>query len=184
MSFVPPNPNAPIKVTITVDPFPVQRMMERVMKVLAGGNLEAFLKGPAHEYLEHDIVQRFAYEGDKKSGDWAPLSDATQRIRQSLGYSPDDINIRQNEMFDVLTHEADYYSGPFEAEMSLPGSAGQRGRMKDKMETATKGRANNPIAGFGPTPPRPVLSVDASDMEVLLTMLNGWIIAELAGSFP
>src|ERR1043165_3957037 len=92
-----------VKVDIQVDSFDVNRMIERTFSVLTGMNLETFLRGPAHDYLEDEIVQRFAVEGDKKSGHWPELSDATRSIRKHLGYSEDDMNIRSGKMFQVLT---------------------------------------------------------------------------------
>lgn len=174
---------ADVKVSIEVDAFDTNRMIERTLKAVDGISLEEYLRGPAHEYLEHEIVQRFAYEGDKKSGDWAPLSEATRTIRRELGYDEEGTNIRSGEMFRILTHDADFYPGTNSAEMSLPGSAGTRGQMAQKMQTATRGRANNPMPGFGPTPPRPVLAVDEMDMAALLEALNIWIIGEIAGTF-
>lgn len=176
--------NADTFVEVNVDPFDVDMMVDRVWDVLRGDRLVEFLTGPAHDHLEEEIVQRFAYEGDNKSGDWPPLAEATMAIRQRMGFSPDEVNIRTTEMFQTLVQDYDAFpTGAASATMILPGSAAEDGAVAEKIRTAQQGRANNPIPGFGPTPPRPVLAVDETDMVALLERLNRWIIWEVAGGF-
>jgi len=173
-----------VGVDVRVDSKDTLDMLDRTWRALSGQNLENFLQGPAHDYLEDEIVQRFANQGDYKSGNWPDLSSATQNIRSQQGHDPDwPVNIRTGDMFDVLTHDADYrVMGPHAAEMTLPGSAA-KGLVAEKIKTAQQGKSRNPIANFGPTPPRPVLAVDETDLESLLVRLNGWIIEEIIGGF-
>lgn len=180
------NPAVDTKVNfdVQVDKKDTLDMLDRVWRVLSGDHLEDFLQGPAHDYLEHEIVQRFAHQGDRQVGHWPDLSDATQNIRRQLGFEGDwPVNIRTEDMFDVLTHDADYaVTGPNAAEMTLPGNAAD-GVVAEKIKTAQQGKAHNPLANFGPTPPRPVLAADETDLEALLTRLNGWIIEEVIRGF-
>lgn len=188
-SFANPNrrvtaSNADTLVYIEVDSFDTDQMLMRVWDVLRGERLEEYLSGPAHDHLEEEIVQRFAYEGDSRSGNWPPLAEATMDLRQRMGFSADEINIRTGEMFQTLVEEYDVFAtGASSAEMILPGSAADDGAVAEKIKTAQQGRTSNPMPNFGPTPPRPVLAVDTSDMQELLERLSRWIIWEVSAGF-
>lgn len=158
-------------------------MIGRTMRVLSGDKLEDFLQGPAHDYFEDEIVQRFAHQGDRKSGHWPDLAASTNRIRRALGFPEDEVNIRTEELFATVTEDADYYiMGDSAASMMLPGSAAT-GVVAEKLRTAQLGKQTNPMFPGAVTPPRPVLAVDEDDMEALLERLSRWITWELVGSF-
>jgi hypothetical protein len=171
-----------VRVEVDVDPFYTELMVQRVMEVLSGPNLENFLQTQAFPHFQDEIVQRFAHQGDRKSGHWPDLSDATQNIRSQEGFGPDwPVNIRTEEMFNEVTESADFSAGMASAEMMLPGR-GLHGPVVEKLATAQLGKSGNKMsANFGPTPPRPVLAVDETDLEVLLERLNGFIITGVVG---
>lgn len=148
------------------------------MLSLSGPNLERFLFDQAHPYFEQRIVNRFAVEGDSASGFWPPLSEATEEIKDALGAEPY-ANIRTSDMFHTVTEEADFWFADNYAEMILPGSAAH-GLVAEKIETAQLGKAVNPIAQFGPTPPRPILVADERDMAQMLTELTTFIMTDLS----
>lgn len=175
-----------VAVSIEVDAHEPIDMMERVWAVFTGPNIATFLEGPAHSYLEKEIVNRFAYQGDRQVGHWPDLSEATVEIRESLGYPGDwPINVRTEELFETLVNERDIIPGEAEALMRIPGSAGQDASVAAKLETAQSGRPGpNPMSpNFGMTPPRPVLAADETNLVALLEILNRWVIWEIARGF-
>lgn len=167
-------PRGAVQTYVYVDDFDVQRLLLAVERAVSGPSLAVFLKGPVNQYLHEQIGLRFAYEGDKASGNWDPLSDATNSIRQTLGYPPvSPINVRTGEMEAWLTDpdSMDFTYGAWAAMLHIPGGAPTPLHEK-KLDTAQKGSTSNPIPEFGPTPPRPVLAVDASDMATILEGLQ------------
>ena len=173
-------PDLVVNASVDVDE-PVD-MTQRVWAVLSGPNLEMFLKNQVHPYFENQIVQRFAYQGDRQVGHWPDLSPATVAIREHDGFGGDwPINIRTEEMFHTVTEEADFFASASSAEMSLPGSAGASGTVAQKIKTAQQGKpAPNPMSpNFGPTPPRPVLAADETDLVALMALLSRWVIWEV-----
>lgn len=159
---------------IVIDDQEVNRMIDSVWDAVSGQSLVRFLRGPVHDHFEEEIVQRFAHQGDAKSGHWPDLSEATVGIRGSDW----PVNIRTEEMFQTLTEESDYEMGEFFAQMDLPGPVDEV--TEQKLITAAEGRTTNPIPNFGPTPARPVLAADESDMMEILARLNRWIIWHVA----
>lgn len=171
------------QIQIDVDSFPVDQLVEAVNTAVSGPSLRAFLYGSAHDHFEHEIVQRFAYEGDRKSGPWEPLHDATIDIRHALGVpGPGPINIRDQGLFDFVTSSRTTIAGDFWAQMDLPGRPPDS-VTEDKLRTAQRGSNNNPL-GYGPTSPRPVLAVDESDMAALLIRLETHIMLAVARLVP
>ena len=175
-----------VKVDVIVDDAATEALIRRVEARLTGNNLEVFLRGPAHEYFSQEIAWDF--EGGGKGaggGKWEGLHDATQDIRQALGYNPTSpVNVRTGEMERVLTEEADFFSGMDEATMILPGSAGGANRaISEKIKTAQEGKPSGNALGLGPTLPRPVLGISAWNAEQVLTALNVWMMNDIAGHF-
>lgn len=169
-----------LNVQVEVDPFVTQRMLSYTMSAVSGPSLARFLEEDAHEYFREEIERRFASEGDRKSGAWAPLHDATVDIRRALGYpgsSP--INRRTDELYDFVTTSNDISAGSDWAQMDLPGTPPNE-VVRQKLETAQRGSDNNPL-GYGPTTTRPVLAVDQTDMAELLIALEAHIIYEVIG---
>jgi hypothetical protein len=167
-------------ISTSIDSKQTDRLIEKIWTAVSPVSLEAWLQGPGHQHFEDEIVNRFAYQGDRQTGQWPDLSEATQNIRSQQGFGSDwPVNIRTEEMFSTLTHDADFFMGEGSAEMNLPGDVSSG--VAKKIKTAQEGSNNNPIPGFGPTPPRPVLAADEGDLAALLVSLNGWIIAAVAG---
>lgn len=164
-------------ITFVVDMMPVEHMLNELSSAISGPSLAAFLQGPGMEFFHTDIESRFYEEGDVKSGFWAPLTETTRQIRESLGFTPDDINRRTDEMFDFLMHTYPVSFGVGYAHMSVPGDA-PTPMLKKKLKTAQQGSDNNP-RGFGPTPARPVLAVSELDATTLAELLAVAVLARL-----
>lgn len=167
---------------VEIDATDVDRVIHLVEMSVAGPSLERWLRGDATDFFHDDIESRFYEEGDVKSGFWAPLSEATINIRRELGYGPDPINRRTDDMFNFVTGDYPTHMGDSFATMDVPGKAPNE-VTATKLETAQQGRANNPIAEFGATPPRPVLGRPTEpDLARLLESLQVHIVNFVIGS--
>jgi hypothetical protein len=155
---------------IHVDHQRVDAMLGALQMAISPPSLEWWLDEKAHPYFQEDIVQRFAYEGDRKSGQWPPLTEATHRIRRELGYTEDDINRRSNKLLEFVAEDYDTAVTQDMAVMNVPGDPPDALTAR-KLETAQLGSDDNP-RGFAPTPPRPVLAEpDQVDVAFLLESL-------------
>ena len=159
-------------------------LLEAVDQATSPESLALFLSEDAQPYFANEIIDRFAVEGDEKSGDWEPLADATVAIRQQLGYpGSDPINERAGDLLRLVVENYDIEPTPSGAVMQIPGeSAANQGNLQEKLVTAQLGSNFNPIPNFGPTPPRPVLAVDPTDLEAMLLMLRSHIVRVTAGA--
>lgn len=167
---------------VDVDDEDAIRMMDRVMETVGPVSLERWLRMAAHPHFTNEIVQRFAYQGDRVSGHWPDASEATEAMKENLEFDAEALNIRTGEMFDFLTSKAQFSVAGDQAMMSLPGRR-PNPLMTRKIRTAQFGSNDNPIDEFGPTPPRPVLGFDEQDMEFLLRSLERWVVWGVVGSF-
>lgn len=158
-----------------------EHMLARLDHALSGEIIGAFLKGPVQDFFAEEAAWRFGAEGDKASGGWPPLSDATVDIRERLGFSSDEPNIRTNDMFNFVTESSDLVMGPGFAQITIPGTPSDP-LMAQKIETAQRGRADNPIPGFGPTPPRPVIATSGEeDLREVIYLLAKHVTQWMAG---
>jgi hypothetical protein len=164
---------------VTVFAEPTLNVINAVDEATSGYGLGQFLDLQVQPYLAREIIERFSVEGDEKSGSWAPLKEGTQAIRSELGYPPEGpINERTGELLKSLIEDYDLEVIENSAILQVPGNEPQE--IEDKLQTAQMGRDPNPIPYFGPTPPRPVLAVDESDLEALLLLLRNQIITFVA----
>lgn len=166
---------------VEVDAFNVEHLIEIVEAQLTGAKLTVFLRESVYPQLRDEIFHRFADEGDRKVGQWEPLTDTTQDIRTALGYRPNDINIRSGQMFLFLQEGHELVTGPDFAELQVPGDTSDDLLVR-KINTAQEGSDDNPL-GFGPTPPRPVLAApDDQDIAEILEKLQAHIMVSVAGA--
>lgn len=167
-------------VTTDWDTYQTETMLSRVMRSVGAPSLAAWLAGPVDAYMTDEIVDRFAYEGDNKSGDWAPLAETTRRIREELGFpGSNPINERTGELLDFVMNSREHVAGTDWAMMQIPGDPGQS-ELERKLRHAQQGAADNPRFPGSVTPPRPVLAVDPTDMEILLKMLEMHVMESVA----
>lgn len=169
---------APIE--IKVDDRTVDRLLRRVEKAISPAALAAFLGGPVHKHFQDEIVERFAIEGDSKSGSWPWLSDATEEIRASQGFDPEGpINQRTGQLLDFVATQYELGRIQSGAELHVPGKPADS-TLAEKLLHAQQGATSNPLPGAGPTPPRPVLAVDETDMEAIMVLLSEHIYLAIA----
>ena len=148
--------------------------MEYQGTLLVVSHDRAFLDNVVKPYFSDQIVDRFAYAGDDASGNWAPLSAATIRLRHALGFSDDfAINERTGEFLHWLAYSGRVTVDPGGAMLSVPGPAPD-GVLEKKLKTAQHGDVQGPgdMLPGAVTPPRPVLAIDAEDLANILAALQ------------
>lgn len=132
-----------------------------------------FLRDHVDPMLRRRTADRFASEGDEMSGPWAPLADATVRIRGSAH----PINVRTGAMRGHLVNTPPrIVTHSLGATMWSPGPSGSV-EMDKKVKTAQ-------IGGQTPegrnVPPRPVLGVDERDAELVLVEMAQYLAKHVA----
>jgi hypothetical protein len=158
-----------IAITVYGDDSGVEAMLDALDTALNPIALVGFLGGVVDPYLRGRAKARFASEGDDVSGKWAPLGEATQAIREQMGYgAAHPINRREGDLEAYITQQdAAVHPNPLGATLSLPGRGGGPD-MHDKMVAAQQG-------GTGPSgkpfPARPVIGMNAQDLIFVLTAL-------------
>lgn len=160
-----------ISVETEVDAREVWLLLERANHALSWVNIGQAVRGPVVQYLQERVEDRFAQQGDDASGKWAPLTEATQRIRASKGYTPaGPINIRTGEMYNWLLNANGELVGGVVGEggdllLMWPGDY-PSGELGDKLAHAQEGDPDTR------TVPRPVVAADGTDMATVLTILG------------
>lgn len=157
----------------------VERLLSRLDAALSPIALAAFMEGSVGPTMLARIESRFEQEGDDASGKWAPLQESTNQIREQLGYPPaHPINVRGGELHNFVTGSARSAAEPFGASTTIPDST-PTGELYDKLFTAQAGASQ---VGYRPTPPRPVLAMDANDLTLVLLQLSQYIRSAVGGS--
>lgn len=163
--------------SITVDASDVEDLIESIGGALSPTGLSVFLEGPAYEYLSQRVEARFASEGDAASGDWPPLAAFTVRQRERLGYGGEHpINVRTGELWDYAVNTYQVFPAGSGAVLEMPERGAADSELARKFKTAQEGRDPNPNPSMAPVPPRPVVAFDAADAEILLEMMNEWVV--------
>lgn len=143
-----------------------------------------FLQTTWAPWYHSETVQRFAFEGDFRSGSWEPLEDSTERIRVAEGYAPDEINIRDADLFHFAQTSSTSLVPQDGAIITVPENQSPGFATWMKYTTAQMGRSalENPWYVYGvhrDTPPRPVVALAPEDMTSTLVMYSGWLTANI-----
>lgn len=158
-----------ISIQVYGDDAGVERMLDALDTALNPVAVAGFLAGVVDPYLRGRASDRFRSEGDDVSGAWAPLAEATQHIREQMGYgAAHPINKREGDLEAYITQtEAAVHPNPLGATLRLPGRGGGPD-IYDKFKGAQQG-------GVGPSgkpyPARPVLGMNERDLVFVLTAL-------------
>ena len=128
--------------------------------------IAGFLGAEVDPYIRKRAQQRFAGEGDDVVGKWAPLHEATQNIRESMGYGASGpINRREDELMHYVVdspHRINVHT--LGATLIMPGYP-PKGELRDKVTTAQAGRVKPKTVA------RPVIGINERDLTAVLTML-------------
>ena len=157
--------------TVNVDSHEVDLLLNACEAAFSRTGITVFLEAEMLPYLRGRAANRFGSEGDDASGMWAPLSDTTQEIRESMGFDPSHpINVRTGQLEDYIVNgSGDTRHRGHTTTMVYPGEAPGDQWLEVKVRTAQAGK-DSPA-----TPPRPVLAVDETDAVQALTMLTYWL---------
>lgn len=165
--------------------------MRGIEGVFSGEKLMLFMSGRMRPIMQRRARDRFAREGDEVSGDWLPLTEATNEIRQREGFPAEHpINQRTHGLFDWITrgHTTVIRGGVGWATMDWPGPQPNK-NLFDKLQTAQIGKAKGDSSGltggakkaggrFGSTPARPVIGLDSRDAANAISSLSIFFIEQ------
>jgi hypothetical protein len=162
-----------VSIFVVVDQAGVQAMLLRLQDALSPTGVGQFLATAVDPILRNRAIERFRAEGDDAVGQWLPLAAYTQSVRASMGYGPaHPINRRTGRLENYITQtpsNVQMFAGG--ARLEYPGTPAS-GTTADKVRTAQVGTANPN------TPPRPVLAVNHTDLELVLlglaTHIRDW----------
>jgi hypothetical protein len=157
-------------VIITADRSSVDRAMQFLEARLSPIGLVTFLKTVVDPFIRNRIQERFAGEGDDVSGNWHPLSVATQQIRASYGFPPaHPINVRTGKLASWLVgSSSDVKQFGIGASLQHP-PPGSDAILAKKLATAQSGSSQPPTA------PRPVIGVNENDLLFVTSSLVAWL---------
>lgn len=153
-----------IDVVIVGDDAGVQAMLLKMERAVTGPGLTQFLATIVDPYLRTRAQNRFTSEGDDVTGPWAPLTPFTQNERAKHGYGPaHPINNRTGQLEDFIIGAPSNITIASEGgRLVYPGRRAS-GLLGKKVSVAQRGISGRPF-----TPPRPVLGVNARDLEMVL----------------
>lgn len=169
------------KFFVRVDSVETLKLIDKTMEAVGPASLAIFLDATVQPYFAQEIIDRFAVEGDEKSGSWAPLSDATNDIRERLGYPPEHpILERSGDLLHALVEKYDLtLMEPSGAMLMIPGNLDLE--TETKLQAAQVGVPEGQNEYYGPTPARPVLAVDPTDLASIVGMLQWYIMEYVVG---
>lgn len=141
----------------------VEALLLRLEDTLRPAHMAEFLGYNITPYIQGRVQRRFEMEGDDVSGPWAPLADATVRMREDAGFPGEHpINVRTGELERYISDSTPALVAEPYAMLIYPGRD-PGGEMGAKMRTAQSG-SDNPSA-----PARPVIGLDEADLTYVLT---------------
>ena len=143
--------------------------MRNIEVALTGAGLSIFVSTRLRQWLQERAEARFVAEGDDASGKWKPLSDTTNKIRESLGYpAAHPINVRTGELKRyVESGKGDVGIDGFGVTYRWPGGPVTPG-IEKKMVGAQM--------GTGRQTARPVAAVNITDAAGVLVLLSDFIL--------
>jgi hypothetical protein len=179
-------------VTASVDAVQVLDLMALVQNSLGAESLEQYFH-KVDDFLSDRMVDRFAVEGDDASGQWPPLTETTIRLKEAMGASGDEINVRTGDLIHWMVETSDIDVLPSAGGMLEKPSRQIFGDAiaTKKLTTAQEGTNVNPMFPGAVTPPRPVAVLSDRDCEdilqMLMTHIMTWVVAgaelSLSGGF-
>ena len=167
-------------VVVDVDTIDVQNMLHLAMMAVDTPSMMTFMNTKVDDYLGNRAADRFAVEGDDASGNWAPLTETTRRIKEALGAPADEINIRTGDLAAWVIETSDVESNGLGVTLTKPSQEIFSDPVATtKLQHAQQGTDSNPLFPGAVTPPRPVVALAERDMATIVQMLQAWIMAEV-----
>lgn len=167
-------------VVVDVDTIDVQNMLHLAMMAVDTPSMMTFMNTKVDDYLGNRAADRFAVEGDDASGNWAPLTETTRRIKEALGAPADEINIRTGDLAAWVIETSDVESNGLGVTLTKPSQEIFSDPVATtKLQHAQQGTNSNPLFPGAVTPARPVVALAERDMATIVQMLQAWIMAEV-----
>lgn len=171
-------------IEIEVNALDVERMLSLAEDSFSEPRVMHWMNTDLHDYFASETISRFSDGIDRNTGVWRKLSDATEHLREQQGYDPDwPINVRTGELFDYVVNTFRIDTDGQDLTFVTPDDERVDATTAIKLEHAQFGASDNPIEGFGPTPPRPVIGFDAdADAQAILMNFTNHIVDFLRGA--
>lgn len=172
----------PMLLSFVVSKDDAVQLLSKLEMRLSSPSIAGFLGQVVDPYIRRRARDRFAEEGDDVSGPWEPLSETTQRIRESMGYGPTGpINVRTTQMERYVTQSPErLVAHSLGATLYSPGG-NPTGELRSKLARAqgskrkVQGRPGRRGGGMGFTPPRPVIGVNERDLIWTMGALKAFV---------
>lgn len=130
-------------------------------------SLAGYLETVVSPHLTRRAESRFKSAGDSASGKWAELTEATKEIRENLGFSRDEINVRTGTLRDYLTKPNPVtVQDALGTTMEWPGRPGRN--LNSRLAQASGKRRG---------PARWVVAFDAGTVAFILSTLESWVVS-------
>lgn len=158
-------------VDITVEDADFKAAMALLGFRTSPAGIAGFLYTAIDPYVRMRASQRFAGEGDDVTGNWHPLTRATELMRAQKGFPPSHpINVRSGKMrHHIVDIPGDVKPNPIGAVLQHPRPGDPLTMLK--IETAQRGKSRPR------TPARPVLGYNENDMLFITSTLAAWLIS-------
>jgi hypothetical protein len=158
-------------------------LMDHIRDRLSPAGLAALMRADVYREMKDRVSDRFNAEGDTTVGAWAPLSEATENIREDLGF-PRDHPI--NERTGSLRHfvETSHVVGPMAtgAELAMPGPFTSQ-LIETKFRRAQQGKARGGSKDARRTMPRrPVLAIGQVEYDLVNDRVKRFVDRTIRGS--
>jgi hypothetical protein len=142
----------------------LDRMLRKLMSHLTPQGMDNILRTDIHPLMKDRVTDRFVNEGDKTVGGWAPLSEATQEIRGSMGFGEEHpINERTGQLRRFVESSFQMNKLGDAVELQMPGPFNSP-TIEKKFRKAQQGKApGSKIV----TVPRPVLAVGQAENDMV-----------------
>lgn len=159
---------------VDVDATSVYEVVDAIQRAVGPSGVFVFLQSMVTPYLQEQMINRFANQGDGAGGSWAPLTEGTERIRHALGYYDDAaINERGGDFLNwLLTTSVSILPG-IGAALQQPEETTDPDLIK-KLTVAEKGwvQGSTEMIPGAYTPPRPVIGLTTSNAAEIMVMLQ------------
>ena len=125
--------------------------------------------------MRERIAERFQGEGDSTVGAWAPLTEATENIREWLGFGREHpINERTGRLRHFVENSFEIKPLGQTAELVMPGKFSNE-EIENKFRKAQQGKTRSRRKDAIVTVPRPVVAIGQVENDLATTQTRMWI---------
>lgn len=155
----------------------IEALLQDIEKTMTADSLAEFMSKNVYPYLRDQSLDRFETEGDETTGNWAPLSDASERWRRWDGVGTDHINKRTGKLEEFIRQAVPtIVRGADSAILQYPGGMPGDKITAQKYRVAQQGQSAGVDKRRKPkTPPRPIVAVGVEEFGVIQSRLERYI---------